>query len=144
MRIKTAESKRGRVEIIPMIDVVFFLLVFSMLSSLAMATIGAPPVSVPQVSSGRKASQTRVFVTLTRDNGLYVNDSQVRMGELTGRLREKVEQNPEVTIIVNCDRANSWGEFRALMSAVYKADPRYVAVMTKSRSPAPQDGVEKR
>jgi biopolymer transport protein ExbD len=133
MRIKQAEEKRGRIEIIPMIDVVFFLLVFSMLTSLAMATIGAPPVNVPEVQTSEKGSQIRVFVTLTRDKALYINDKQIKATELTAKLQEKIEQNPELTVIVNCDKANTWGEFRAIMAATYAADPKYVAIMTKSK-----------
>ncbi|HRT27230.1 MAG TPA: biopolymer transporter ExbD, partial [Syntrophales bacterium] len=82
MKLKRHLTRKARIEIIPMIDVVFFLLVFSMLTSLAMATIGAPPVNVPEVQTSEKGSQIRVFVTLTRDKGLYVNDKQIKATEL--------------------------------------------------------------
>lgn len=137
MRIKPQSVKKGRIEIIPMIDVVFFLLVFSMLSSLALAAINTPKVAVPEVVSGEKGSPTRVFVTLTRDKELYLNKDLVQPEELAEKLRTKVEQNNEILVIVNCDKANTWGEFRALMGAAYKADPKYVAVMTETRKTTP-------
>jgi biopolymer transport protein ExbD len=134
MRIRQSPSKRGRIEIVPMIDVVFFLLVFSMLGSLALASIDTPKVDVPSAVAGVTGAPTRVFVTLTRDRELYVNQLMVAPDGLTEALEAEIRKNPGVMVIVNCDRANSWGDFRALMAAAYKADPAAVAIMTKART----------
>jgi biopolymer transport protein ExbD len=131
MRIRQQPVKRGRIEIIPMIDVVFFMLVFSMLSSLALAVINTPQVDVPEAASAESGAPARVFVTLTREKELYINQDPVHLEELGPRLKEQVSRNPKVLVIVNCDRANTWGEFRALMAAAYAADPEQVAIMTK-------------
>jgi biopolymer transport protein ExbD len=132
MRIKQYPIKRGRVEIIPMIDVVFFLLVFSMLSSLALAAINAPKVDVPTAMHAMEGSPARCFVTLTKDKKLYVNEKQVgSIVEVTKALTSEVGRNPSVLVIINCDKANSWGEFRALMAAAYKANPTNLAIRTK-------------
>ncbi|HEY3265441.1 MAG TPA: biopolymer transporter ExbD [Armatimonadota bacterium] len=134
MRIKQAGMKKGRIEIIPMIDVVFFLLVFSMLSSLALAAIDTPKVEVPAAAYGEKGTPTRCFVTLTSDRKLYINQTQITPDKLTGELSKQVDRNPEVFIIINCDENNAWGDFRALMAATYKADPKNVAIMTRSKT----------
>jgi biopolymer transport protein ExbD len=133
MRIKQYPVKRGRIEIIPMIDVVFFLLVFSMLSSLALAAINTEKVDVPVAAHGEKGTPTRVFVTLTADKRLFVNRKQIEPGQLIDELKAQVDRNPEVFVIINSDKANSWGEFRALVGAAYKANPRNLAIMTKAK-----------
>lgn len=132
MRIPQYPVKRGRVEIIPMIDVVFFLLVFSMLSSLALATINAPKVDVPAAVNAADGSPARCFVTLTKDKKLFVNERQVgSIPAVTQQLKAELGRNPSLFVIINCDKANTWGEFRALMAAAYKADPRNLAIRTK-------------
>jgi biopolymer transport protein ExbD len=132
MRIQQYPVKRGRVEIIPMIDVVFFLLVFSMLGSLALASINAPKVDVPNAANAASGSPARCFVTLTRDKKLYVNEKQVgSTPEVTQALKSELARNPALFVIINCDKANSWGEFRALMAAAYNANPRSLAIRTR-------------
>ena len=48
MQIRQRPIKRARIEIIPMIDVIFFLLVFFMVSSLAMTKINSMPGRFPE------------------------------------------------------------------------------------------------
>lgn len=136
MRIKQVGLKKGRIEIIPMIDVVFFLLVFSMLSSLALAAIDTEKVEVPSAAYSEGGTPTRCFVTLTPDRRLFVNRKQIRPSELTDELRIQIDRNPEIFVIINCDKNNSWGDFRALMGAAYKADPKNIAIMTVSKAGA--------
>lgn len=137
MRITQYNAKRGRIEIIPMIDVVFFLLVFSMLSSLALAAIDTEKVNVPSAAYSEGGTPTRCFVTLTVDRKLYVNRKQIQPGQLTDELRVQVDRNPEIFVIVNCDRANSWGDFRSIMGAAYRADPKNIGIMTVAKQGAP-------
>lgn len=138
MRIKNVPVKRGRIEIIPMIDVVFFLLVFSMLTSLALAAIDTPKVNVPEAGHAESGAPTRVFLTLTEDRKLFVNQKQIEPDQLVGEVKAQVDRNPELFVIINVDRSRSWGEFRALVAAAYKADPKHLAIMTKSRSAKPR------
>jgi biopolymer transport protein ExbD len=136
MKIHQSTLKKGRIEIIPMIDVVFFLLVFSMLSSLALAAIDTEKVEVPSAAYSEGGTPTRCFVTLTRDRKLYLNRKQIGPGQLTDEIRVQVDRNPEIFVIINCDKANTWGEFRAMMGAAYKADPKNIAIMTVSKQAA--------
>ena len=48
MKISGYQPKRARIEIIPMIDTIFFLLVFFMIASLAMTTAKGMPVNLPK------------------------------------------------------------------------------------------------
>ena len=56
MILRRRESRRARIEIVPMIDVVFFLLVFFMMASLSMAVYGGLPVNLPQAATGQVAA----------------------------------------------------------------------------------------
>ena len=54
------ELKRTKIEIIPMIDTMFFLLVFFMLSSLALARLNGFPVNLPRASTAPKHETVEV------------------------------------------------------------------------------------
>ncbi len=55
MKLKAYQPKKARIEIIPMIDTIFFLLVFFMIASLAMTTQKGMPVNLPKRCVSRTA-----------------------------------------------------------------------------------------
>jgi biopolymer transport protein ExbD len=59
MRLPQAPRKRARIEIVPMIDAIFFLLVFFMFSSLSMIKLSGLPVALPQTPGPRPGAPSR-------------------------------------------------------------------------------------
>ena len=74
--------KRTKIEIIPTIDTMFFLLVFFMLSSLALVRLQGLPVNLPQASTAKKQTATDVTITIDRQQRVYVNKEQVSDADL--------------------------------------------------------------
>jgi biopolymer transport protein ExbD len=54
MRVHSQKPEKARIEIIPMIDVIFFLLVFFMVSTLSMTINHGLPVNLPKAASSQK------------------------------------------------------------------------------------------
>ena len=65
---RRSELKRTKIEIIPMVDTMFFLLVFFMLSSLALSRLVAMPVDLPKAGSSQRMVQD-TNLALTVDSG---------------------------------------------------------------------------
>ncbi len=101
MKLDRRPRRRARIEIIPLIDTVFFLLVFFMMASLSMSVYRGLPVNLPRAATGRTAADQNVAVTVTRDGALFVNEQPVTVGELAERLRGFVAADPGVVVIVN-------------------------------------------
>ncbi|NNM80268.1 MAG: biopolymer transporter ExbD, partial [Gallionella sp.] len=70
---KSREYKRGRIEIIPMIDVMFFLLATFMLASLSMQNLHSLPVDLPQGHASPIQAKTPVTLTITRDSRIFLD-----------------------------------------------------------------------
>jgi biopolymer transport protein ExbD len=94
--------KKARIEIIPMIDTVFFLLVFFMMASLSMTVYRGMSLSLPKAASG-EPRQDRVSVSVTRDGVIYLDRDQVEPAQLTEKLRALHEKDPEVVVVVSAD-----------------------------------------
>lgn len=98
-----------RIEIIPMVDVMFLLLVFYILSSLALHKDRGIPVSLPAASSGEAGSALEeLTLTITAKGEYYLNKDRVELAELGGRLEglpgglESVRKRP---LVLNADLA---------------------------------------
>lgn len=103
------ELKRTRIEIIPMIDTIFFLLVFFMLSSLALTRLNGLPVNLPRAATAPRQAPAPLTITLDKGRRLYVNKQPVSFGTLAETLVAKAG-GPQVdlsavSVIINADES---------------------------------------
>jgi biopolymer transport protein ExbD len=102
VKLPRRPPRKARIEIIPMIDTVFFLLVFFMMASLSMTVYRGVPLSLPKAASG-EPRQDRVSVSVTREGVIYLDHHQVEPAELAERLRALHDKDPEVVVLVSAD-----------------------------------------
>ena len=107
-RRKSREPRRGRIEIIPMIDVMFFLLATFMLASLSMQNLNALPVNLPQGKAEQLKQETPVTLTITGDSQIIVNRTPVTLATLAAILKPLVH-DVQQNIIVSADNAAPQG-----------------------------------
>ncbi len=99
---KSREYKRGRIEIIPMIDVMFFLLATFMLASLSMQNLHSLPVNLPQGHAAPIQAKTPITLTITPESQIYLNKTLVTLDTLTATLKPMLT-GPDASIIVAAD-----------------------------------------
>ncbi|ABB75592.1 ExbD/TolR family protein [Nitrosospira multiformis] len=101
-RRKPREYRRGRIEIIPMIDVMFFLLATFMLSSLSMQNLDSLQVNLPQGEAEKLSAKTPVTLTLTSDSKIFVNRTPVTLETLGDTLKPLLRAS-EQKVVVSAD-----------------------------------------
>ena len=99
---KSREYKRGRIEIIPMIDVMFFLLATFMLASLSMQNLHSLPVNLPQGHAAPMQAKTPITLSITSDSRIYLDKTPVTLDSLTATLKSMLS-GPDASIIVAAD-----------------------------------------
>ena len=91
MQIRSMRTtNKPKLMIIPMIDIIFFLLVFFMMSMLSMVVQKSMPVQLPAAASSKVDMDKKIPVTITADGTVYVEQMPVPMEQLVRRLQ--VEQ----------------------------------------------------
>jgi biopolymer transport protein ExbD len=98
------KRRRGRIEIIPMIDVMFFLLATFMLASLAMQNLHSLRVDLPQGSTTPLSAPKSVTLTVTSAGDLFLDRVPVTLDTLAAALKPLLGPD-EGTIVVAADRA---------------------------------------
>lgn len=99
---KSRVYKRGRIEIIPMIDVMFFLLATFMLASLSMQNLHSLPVNLPQGHAAPIQAKTPITLTITPDSQIYLDKTHVTLDTLAPLLKSMLP-GPDASIIVAAD-----------------------------------------
>jgi biopolymer transport protein ExbD len=132
MRLPRQGYKRARIEIIPMIDTVFFLLVFFMVASLSMTLETGMRVNLPKAQSAQREALTKVTVSLTADGKLYVDRERTTLAGLRATLRQRIEENPRVVVVINADERVEHGKVVGVMDAAKKAGAARMAIATRA------------
>ena len=101
---RSRQPKRGRIEIIPMIDVMFFLLATFMLASISMQQLNSVKVDLPQGAAAPMQAQTRVTLTVTPDSKLFLNKTAVTLDSLAPTLKILLDA-ADPSVIVAADSA---------------------------------------
>ena len=101
---RSRQSKRGRIEIIPMIDVMFFLLATFMLASLSMQNLHSLVVNLPQGHAAPMHAKTPVTLTITPDSRIFLDKTAVTLDTLAATLKPML-QGPDSSVIVAADSA---------------------------------------
>lgn len=105
MKLRRARKpKKGRIEIIPMIDVMFFLLATFMLASLSMQNLHSLAVNLPQGHAAPMQPKTPVTLTITQDSRIFIDKTPVTLQTLGATLKPLLH-DVDASVIVAADSA---------------------------------------
>lgn len=135
MRILLPYSRRrARIEIIPLIDIVFFLLATFVMVSLSMIKNQAISVNLPQaVTSAPQARKDSIALSVTEDGLIYLDKKRVTFRELPARLREFKSKQPDLKIFIHGDEKASFGTAIEVLDEVRRQGITKVAIQTTGR-----------
>jgi len=136
MRLPAFAKKKPRIEIIPMIDTMFFLLVFFMIATLAMTIQHGMPVSLPTAESSTDKIAEHVSLTLTREGRLYYNKEVITLQELKIRLANLRQSSSDPSLLINADEQVPHGKVITVMDLIRLSGITSMGIATKpSASP---------
>ena len=133
MRIQRRSIKKARIEIIPMIDTIFFLLVFFMISTLSMTQFKGMPVNLPKAASGQHAPAESAGVTIDKDGRLFLNQQAIDKAALGEALRQQLRKNPEMLVVINADDGVTHGQVVEVMDIARAVNVAKMAIAVKPK-----------
>jgi len=132
MQIRQRPIKRARIEIIPMIDVIFFLLVFFMVSSLSMTKINSLPVALPKTSTLPQAVKQDIILTVKKDGSIFINKTPTTLDSIGSQLSYEMHDHPQDVVVVNADEGSNYGLVVKIMDRARAIGVRKFALATEA------------
>ena len=136
MGFRRRSPEPPRVDLTPMIDVVFLLLIFFMISTNFIErpglTIDLPGARSPQLTS---AGEKEVRVFLDKQGGLYLNGDAISRTALQQHLQGYGTRAGDMTFLLMADRKARHGQVVALMDAARAAGFAQLAIATEKKAP---------
>ncbi|MCC6759533.1 MAG: biopolymer transporter ExbD [Candidatus Omnitrophica bacterium] len=135
MRIPvTVQRKRARIEIIPLIDIIFFLLATFVMVSLSMVKNQGIVVKLPTaVTGGPEDRKLSVTVSISEAGQLYLDKEAMSMEILKSRLNTLKNENSKLTVFVNGDERADFGKAIEVFDQIRQLGITKVSVQTKGK-----------
>jgi len=123
--------KKARIEMIPLMDVIFLLLVAFIMMTMSMTVYRGIPVELPASEAADVEKKTLVTVTILKDGALYLDREAVTLPVLRDRLSRLSEQDNPPRIFLAGDRTVSYERVLAVIDEIRKAGVTGVSLETK-------------
>ena len=115
MRLPEEPDNPSQISIVPMIDVIFALLTFFIVSTLSLTRSEGLPVNLPKAATAQSQSSSQIVVTLNQQGRLTLNRQPAQLGDLQARIRALMGKNPNAVVVINADERVSHGQVIAVM-----------------------------
>jgi len=119
--------------IIPMIDIMFFLLVFFIMSTLYMVEQRTIPVNLPQTVSAQHDLRKQVAVTITADGRVFFDQEEIPPALVAKRVQAELARQPEVSFVLRADEQAAYGRVIAVLDELKDLGVRRVAIATEAK-----------
>jgi biopolymer transport protein ExbD len=134
--------KKARIEIIPLIDIMFFLLASFMMVSLSQVHMKGIKVNLPVGSSGETQSKRDyISVSVDMNGNFFFDKEEVKREEMQSRLQKVHQSSPEAKVFVRGDRDTVHGNIIQLLEMLRAAGFYKISFEIKSEAlkgvPAP-------
>jgi biopolymer transport protein ExbD len=131
------DLKRTKIEIIPMIDTIFFMLVFFMLSSLALVKLNGLPVNLPKAATAERQQPNDLTITIDKAQQIYVNKMPISISQLGSTLLADAGPDADLSqesVVINADYSVPHGLVVACIDGA-----RQAGISSFSIATAPED-----
>lgn len=133
MRLPDEPDIPAQINIVPMIDVIFAILTFFIISSLFLTRSEGLPVNLPKATTAQASQPAKVTITVDAQGKISINRQPISLDKLEGSIREKMEPNKDLMVILNADEAVNHGHVVKVMDRVRQIKGIKFAIAAKKQ-----------
>ncbi|WP_448572814.1 ExbD/TolR family protein [Trichothermofontia sp.] len=120
-----------QINIVPMIDVIFAILTFFIMSTLFLGRFEGLVVNLPKAQSAQPQKVVRATVTLDTQGQLYLNKTALTVDALPDAVRQLVQPDQDLVVVLNADGAVTHDRVVAVMDQIRQIDGAKLAIATR-------------
>ena len=120
--------RKPRIEMLPLIDIVFLLLVFFIYAMLSMAVHRSLPVSLPFSATAGLDTEVNLAVTVRPGGDLYLDEKRISREDLQGFLRKRGQNDKSLQVDLFADETVSYQELYSVLDIIRTAGVSNVAL----------------
>ncbi len=132
MKIPHRIARRARIEMLPLIDIVFLLLVFFIYAMLSMALHRGMPVRLPTSAAAEVDRRPVLSVTVRADGGVFVDRVRVPMGDLSEVLARRIRRAEDPGVLLFADQSLAYQQLFGVLDRIRRAGITRISLQSEA------------
>ncbi|AFY48748.1 biopolymer transport protein [Nostoc sp. PCC 7524] len=134
MRLQDDADIPAQINIVPMIDVIFAILTFFIMSTLFLTRSQGLPVNLPKAATANQQQvPTKITITVDEKGEVSLNRQPVLVNSLAEQIRNLAGANSEALVVINADERVGHGKVVAVMDQVRQVKGAKLAIATQKQ-----------
>jgi len=125
------EEENIQINILPMIDVIFVILSFFIVSSLYLVRLETIPVNLPNAETANQEKDTAIVITLNLDNKVFIDEKMIDISLFENQLRSKLKNNNNKKVVLRADKSIKYGKVISILDIMRKIEDIKIGVSTE-------------
>lgn len=130
MRISEETDEIPQINIVPMIDVIFAILTFFIMSSLFLSRSEGLPVNLPQAQTAQSQQQSKITVTVDDQGKVFLDRKPTTVEDLAEQVKALIG-NQEGLVVINADEKVEHGQVIAVMDQLRSVEGVKLGISTR-------------
>ena len=124
-------NNKNKIDILPMIDIIFSILAFLIISSLYLTRVETISVELPKANNS--ITQNKKFINISIDKGgnLFLNKNRIKLQDIKDKVVNLTNKNKNL-VVLNADKNVSHGYVISVLDVLRSIDGLKIAISTKS------------
>ncbi len=131
MRLPDEPEIPTQINIVPMIDVIFAILTFFIISTLYLTRSQSLPVNLPKAGTAQSQKSTPITISIDGKGNLALNRKVVQLAALESQVEALIPSGQEVVVVLNADEQVNHGQVIAVMDKLRRVEGAKLAIATK-------------
>ncbi|MEC4884242.1 MAG: biopolymer transporter ExbD [Scytonema sp. PMC 1070.18] len=133
MRLQDEPDIPAQINIVPMIDVIFAILTFFVMSSLFLTRSQGLPVNLPKAQTAQADKPAQVTVTIDKAGKLFLDKQPITIEKLEDGVKQKVQPEKQLMVVLNADEGVNHGHVVEVMDRVRRVEGAKLAIATQKK-----------
>ena len=133
MRLPEEPDLPPRINILPMIDVIFAILVFFIVSSLYLTRSEGLPVNLPRATTAEVQKTEQITVSLDEQGKLTINSQPAQIDQLQAEITKLITADSQTTVIINADKTVDHGQVVDIIDQLRQIPQVQLAIAAKKK-----------
>lgn len=127
------------INILPMIDVIFAILAFFIISTLFLTRAEGFSVDLPEAETSQSQQEAVITVTIEGNGNISIDKEAVALNELTNTVQAQIEDSSEALVTVQADETIDYGQVIAVMDRLRRVEGASLGMATQQPATAGAD-----
>ncbi|MDJ0678564.1 MAG: biopolymer transporter ExbD [Xenococcaceae cyanobacterium MO_167.B52] len=134
MRLPNEPDRPPQINIVPMIDVIFAILVYFIVSSLFLTRSEGLPVNLPQATTVQLQKTKQITVSLDQKGTLVVDNQPTQLTQLKSKVENLIKSEQTTVVVIKADKVVSHGQVVDVLDQLRQIPQVQIAIAAKKES----------